>query len=473
MQADALVLSKSLALIQKTKRRVEQIDTAGFPTDSSESARTLLQRSLESLGNPIFWKVMDPESLYNTLIQLQELVQQIELSTSDRISWPLVSYCDHFWNLLFPKKDVTIFYSVFTAHNFGIHSFTHRLRLLLANVLPPSEISSITSGNEIYCLQIASLEDENLPLYANIGHEFGHALYWAKTGDVDKILASECNKVFADIITDLKASDPASVPRRTQRCGTIIFKVAVELFCDAVGALIAGPAFQLSLFEMGWGADQNTWSTLLSPKKASVKGYPSFAFRLGCLNRDQNRNFLRELQHQVDGLQNDRSLFQAMLEPLTNIPIDSASDQISVRPISDQDANVIQSTLSKYLNPLKSGLQSFIDKCWNDILGNYKAQGNFSDISGDDVFALMQRLNADILPNIVPNQTLLGRPATFPTILNASALFRMTLLSKRSVDSGSDEMYRSVQKVERLTAKALEVSYIQREYNLWDANNKI
>jgi hypothetical protein len=89
---DSLIFSKSLALIEKTRRRVRQIDSANFPTASSAEAVELLLGALDSLGNKAFWPAMSPEALYNTLISIQELVVEVEASTSDHISWPLVSY---------------------------------------------------------------------------------------------------------------------------------------------------------------------------------------------------------------------------------------------------------------------------------------------------------------------------------------------------------------------------------------------
>jgi hypothetical protein len=57
--SSALVLVKSLALIEKTKRRVAQIDGAEFPTESSELARRILEEALNTLAEKSSWAVMD------------------------------------------------------------------------------------------------------------------------------------------------------------------------------------------------------------------------------------------------------------------------------------------------------------------------------------------------------------------------------------------------------------------------------
>ncbi|MBI5386335.1 MAG: hypothetical protein HZA90_16820 [Verrucomicrobia bacterium] len=474
-QVDALVLSKSLALVEKTKRQVAQIDTAEFPTSSSLVARNLLLAALGSLGNEAHWQAMSPEALYRALIQMQRLVGEVEASTSDRISWPLVSYCDHFWRLLFPSDDTQIFYSLFEEHNYGIRSFSRRLMLLLETVLPPPEVTRILGGKEIYCLQISSLEDENLPLYANIGHEFGHALYWAKEQQIWSILAAECDAVFKAIRSSLVAQEAGSAGRRASRCAWVIMAIATELFADLVGALIAGPAFLLSLHEMGWGADQNSWSIALSPKDSNTHAYPSFAFRLSCVQGTVRLDaFDRDLRHKFDAMPNEKDLLKTIPQHLTGIPVAHQADHISARPVGDGDAKALQQAAEKALPDLKQGLRRFVDRCNKEVLTQFQNHPEFSAVSGEQVFELIRRLDADILPNIIPDGTLLGIPASFGTILNASALFRMHVLSARDGGSvGSKEIHRRVQKVEQLTAKALEVSYVQREFRSWESTRNV
>jgi len=471
---DAFVLSKSLALIEKTKRRVTQIDTAVFPTASSDIARKLLSDTLDSLGNRVFWQAMSPEALYNTLIHIQELVEKVEASTSDHISWPLVSYCDHFWNLLLPTGEVQIFYSVFAVHNYSIGSFTNALRLLLENVLPPTEIDRILGGKQLYCLQIASLEDENLPLYANLGHEFGHALYLDREPQINPIFVAECKDVFNSIGSTLTAKDPRLANRRVNRLGWIFKSIATELFCDLVGSMLAGPAFLLSLHEMGWGTDQNSWTMKLSPKDSRTQAYPSFAFRLSCVIKFmQLDTFVRALQQNLETLPDEKDALKKIPTYLTAIPEGHLADYVSIRPVSEVDAKAIQEAIEKDIPVLKQFLNKFITRCSAEILASFRSQPEFSPVSGEQVFELIRRLDAGIIPNIIPStvlkERLLGVPASFATILNASALYRMYLLLTREGALGSEEINLQTQRVERLTAKALEVSYIQHDFNSWRA----
>jgi len=57
--------------------------------------------------------------------------------------------------------------------------------------------------------------------------------------------------------------------------------------------------------------------------------------------------------------------------------------------------------------------------------------------------------------------------ATLAAPLNAAALWRMDLLINVDPLAKGADVPPDLDRVERLTAKALEVSYIQRRFNLW------
>lgn len=469
----SLIFSKSLALIEKTRRRVTQIDSANFPTSSSGEAIELLLISLESLGNKTLWPSISPEALYSTLISIQELVGEVEASTSDHISWPLVSYCDQIWKALFPKGDARIFYSLTSAHNYTISSFTHRLAGRLHHVLPKSEVEKILTKPTLYCLQLASLEDDNLPLYANIGHEFGHALWWAHEQSLLKLLNDECKVVFQKICLHLQM-ELLLAGRRIQRCSWIIKSLATELFCDLVGCHISGPAFLLSLQEMGWGTNQDIWSARLVPKDEAIVAYPSFKFRLDAAKKTADiavfgKNVRRVFQDLFADPLEDLSAY------LSGIESDHSKDRVRVlaSPDSDIDRQGIEAALTANLAELKAGLDRFLNRCKADFCPAFQNAEAFVPVSDEEVSALLQRLAHDVLPNIVPDGTLLGVPATFATILNACALYRANLLLKRDVAKGPTDVHRELQKLERLTAKAFEVSYIQKQYSTWRAAKNI
>ncbi|MCL2648438.1 MAG: hypothetical protein FWD61_15755 [Phycisphaerales bacterium] len=80
------VLSKSLAIIKKAINDLTQLDHWQFPTPASNSAKKLLIRSLEELKKPENCKIVDPAVLYNRVLELRELVEEVSMSSTDRIA---------------------------------------------------------------------------------------------------------------------------------------------------------------------------------------------------------------------------------------------------------------------------------------------------------------------------------------------------------------------------------------------------
>ena len=459
LEIDHLILSKSLALVDKTHKRVRRIDVAAFPTSASSNAKGMIERTLQMLGDPDRWSVMSAEALYRALINLQDFVDRVEASTSDRISWPFVSYCDQLWRRLFPNGTSEIFYSVFAEHNYGIHSFSYELEQLLIPLLPPDDIKQAVGEKKIFCLQIASLEDENLPLYANIGHEFGHALYWDREENIMGAFDNTVADVFSNIVKQLNNSESAL------RCLCALRSMATEIFCDMVGALISGPAFMLSLHEMGWGSVQRLWSVGLTAKNKSIRAYPSNDFRIDCVKRSLLfTNYIHEVEKHLRKEGSCPTLTQQSLD----FTIGSSMDSLRVSPASDPDAKHIETALLQALPNLRNCFSEFSKDCYSQLLSKERDASVFETISPEEVAKLLARMDADILPNIVPNGTLLGAPASFAAILNAASLFRIMALGLTRSTNGKEAVSHDIQKIERLTAKALEVSYVQKTFREWE-----
>jgi len=171
------ILAKSLSLIERTLADLDRIDHWHFPTTSSRLGVEMLRRALEQLSKPANLVPVDSPALYSRLFAVQELVEILERSSSDRISWPLVSYCDEIWRTFFGDQQPKLFYTLTREHNYSILRFTEHLRGLLDGLLPAATVDSVIRNEDLYCLELSSTEDANLPLYANIGHEFGHAIF--------------------------------------------------------------------------------------------------------------------------------------------------------------------------------------------------------------------------------------------------------------------------------------------------------
>ncbi len=460
------ILSKSFSLIEKTKEKLRQIDHSNFPTPSTQAGIDLLIDSLDLIEKSPNLVSIDPAVLYKTLFNIQNLVDILNDSSSDFISWPLVSYCDEIWHQFFGNNGPKLFYSLTTEHNYIMLRFTSKLASLLEGLMPEDDINRFISNRDIYCLQLASSEDANLPLYANIGHEFGHAVFDSRTNDIG--LELEKNFVIAlnNIYSDLNKIDPTLAKQKCIRIIHIIISFAKELFCDLVGALLMGPSFFLSLYEFSWGQSKSTWSIILSPDNRTIRAYPSYNYRLFCIAQQINLDsFCNNAVRDFNIIKSDQ--LKTLAEGLKTCPIDHAIDNIEVLPDYYKEADEIKTVMTARLNEIKGALNSFLADCAGLVRGWYTISNDLVNTS--DLAQLLLRIENRILPNIIPDNSLLGQPASFAAILNASALYRIYLLvNERSLNY--PDLSRETKIVERLTAKSLEVSFIQRKYKEWKNN---
>lgn len=449
------IRGKSLALIEKTRSRLAQIDDKKFPTAASSEAKQLVLSCLDRLASPDVLAVVSPEVLYAKLLMLQELVEQIEASVIDRISWPMVSYCDDIRNTLFAAGQASIFYSLTREHNYSLAPFAKILHSLLKDLLPAAAMSELFAGSNIFCLSLSSVEDDNLPLYANIGHEFGHALFSLYDKELAAMFALRFESVIqgarAEIVSDETFTDQ-DLPR------TLFRGLGQELFCDLVGALIMGPAFLLSAYEMSWGVESGTWNC----DSAEQSGYPSWDFRLYCI-----KNWVQVDRFVVDAAREFKELNSSRLKGLPKyleaIPTDHSKDYLRLKFSGGKDSPR-EGFLNDHLTEIKQAYRLFLEDCLNWLRDQYG--GKIRSINPRNIAELLRRLESDVLPNIIPDGSLLGRPAQFPDILNAAAMFRASLLTN-PITPTADQIRGDLKKIERLTAKALEVSYIQATYRDW------
>lgn len=461
------IFSKSLALIEKTLARVEQIDKTLFPTRTTEDVQQLLVDLLNALRDPVFLKAMEPQTLFNILTNMQKLVEDIEASTIDNISWPLVSYCDDIWNEFFGNTKFRIFYSVTRENIYGIYPFWLRLLKLLRKVLPIDKLFKIINDRFIFCCHLSSLEDTNLPLYANIAHEFGHPLYYFKQDNFHKIWKKSFDKTHHLLFQQFKRK--ATLKKIIKN---ITLKLAQELLADLFASLMMGPAFFLSLYEISWGSNKTEWKMRLSPNFEEMLAYPSFNFRLECIkDYAQLGIFEKDSKKLFEKVRSEK--LKNIESYLSKIDINNDEERIKIKSDFNNDYNKLELSLNNNLASLKEGCIEFLRECNDIIIKEYGNKLTSVDVQG--ISHLLERLDYDILPNIIPDDTLLGVPARFQTILNASSIYRLSILSygisgtKNITTDMIRDLSRDILKIERLTEKALEVSYIQQNYKRWES----
>jgi hypothetical protein len=156
---------------------------------------------------------------------------------------------------------------------------------------------------------------------------------------------------------------------------------------------------------------------------------------------------------------------QKLPESLNSIPLDHSSDTIRISPKSDEDASIFKQMLEEFIPDVKKILENFVMRS-RALMGEHYSFTNEYELKSIETKQLLKRLENNILPNIIPDESLLGKPASFSTILNASAFYRLYLLTTEDNEI-KQELSNELEKLERLTAKSFEVSFIQAGFDDW------
>ncbi len=225
-----------------------------------------------------------------------------------------------------------------------------------------------------------------------------------------------------------------------------------------------GPAFYLSLFEMSWGQkNRQRFDIVLKPDEKFISAYPSFQFRLDFIRKIVDiKGYCNELDQIF--MKQKNVFLKSLPSKLESITLEKNSDTVNVYPTADPDCNSIEIVLGAKIIEIKN--------CLVDLLEVYETLFSkwYSKFLPDDFVKqtseLLVRLENNILPNIIPDETLCGKPADFAPILNASSLYRLGLLiGDKKLET--EDLTRRKAMIERLTAKAFEVSFMQRNFNDW------
>jgi len=463
------ILGKSLLLHEKLRERVKRVNSEQFPTKASSHAQEMLAHALELLSEAPAAYAPSPSVFHRQVFALHELVHLLESSSCDLISWPVVSYCDDMWKKLFGGEKRHVFFAHTAQHNYGLFRFSRAMYRHTENVLPSSKIDWLRES-DLYCLLLASLEEDNIPLYANIAHEFGHVVYDLRMTEVHSLwmpLSRTMQKKMDSQIEERSGGDSLSVLRRKRQTRAALENLVKELTSDVAGAILLGPSFFLSLNEMAWGSDVSKWSVDLVPALQHITAYPSFEFRLECVRRVSNlTEFCKSVEPELEPLgivtlSDLGRLFSGICPP-------PKAEAVVVRPEPDDDRKVLEEVLTENLSGVREALLGFVNAVADFLRGEFQSKGVAFTPIPREVAELILRLKNHVPPNIIPDGTLLGRPADFPSILLAASLYRISLLAAWPSDqAGQRRTTDSLARIERLTAKAFEVSYVQHEYNRW------
>ncbi len=420
----------------------------------------MLIEALNQLGSKEVLASVNSEVLFERLIKYQNFVEDIEQSSTSRISWPIVRYCDTIWNKLFSNDKKVIFYTLTKEHNYLIYQFSRELRKTLTGLLTQKQIDSILGEKDIYCLRLASLEEENLTLYAIIAHEFGHVIYRDMEDTLNEIYLNIFKEITQRIDDEIIKLGKAFATRRRMRVRYILKGFIEEITSDIFATLLMGPAFYISLDEMSWSYDRNQWIVGLSYSKDRISAYPSFNFRLS------NVYIAGKIEEVMSEIFKSNENLNKVKVYFGDGDINNTFNKLEVIPNYDEDAVALENILYPLRNALEEHLIEYVSKCKDKLKEKYKEI--LINIDPRSISDLILRLKNKIIPNIVKDSEnpLLGTPADLQHIILSSALYRMQILLSGEIE----EIYNVLgdsNRIERLASKAVEVTFVQREYNDW------
>jgi hypothetical protein len=457
---DRLLLGKALSLVEKGKDRLKQIDKESFPTPASEIARFLCLESIEAILNSPNLSAMSPPSMFLYVQRLHNFIDDIENSHLDHISWPLVNHCDELWKKIFPDEGPALFYSITRSHNYLLSHFSTKLLGAMEPLLTADEKSGFRK-KEVYCLHLSSLEEDNLPFYANIAHEFGHAVIAAQHDSI-KLLWQECISPLSQRLEQKAIEGGQDV----SRLGTILWKIAQEIFADLFAAYAFGLTFYLSLFELRWQdqVSNRFWQIDWHPMEESIMVHPGVDYRLFLLQEKIQLSAWAEIAAtSISGLENKS--IASIITWMSAIKPDHSKDEFIISNPPDGRANILCEILQNNIAAIKDACHHFADQAWDRLQSSFASIR--CDMKADKLYHLLKRMENDIIPNIYPlpdQADLLGEPAELECILAAAAIYRLWLLDREDDDFTSRNRRHELSKVERMTRKAIEVVYIQRQY---------
>lgn len=458
-----VLVGKCRVLIEDTKRRLHEIDRRSLPAQSSREALGILDRTVEAIAEPENLRQVRPKRLYSALLSLQDLIRDIESSSSYHLSWPLIEFLGSTFGEMIQRGQFAAFYSTMREHNYHTFSYNERFRESFRGAIPKGTIKSILGRRELLCVELPSVEEDHPVLHANVFHEFGHVLL-AADESFAKSYASAWLANFGRLIPGIVAAIHESGVAKDDRQETLqtimnaCWGFASEGVCDSVGSSVFGPAFELACMEMNWGLSPQLWTVKPSGEGGGMHSHPSFAFR---------SRVMRRLRAYVDFRDKARPLFGRLHTPIlrkfdllmgtANTP--PGTETIAVNRYLPGDPQVSERVLNLMLRRVAGACEKTVLRFEGVV--RRRVGTILEPASAKDVYRLLVRLENDLPPNTYADTIPCGQGASFQSILAAGLYYRTAVLSEDSGDA-SRKVHDRISRADRLLSKAIELSYVQR-----------
>lgn len=447
------------------------------PRSLAETIRNLA-RFLARAATGVFAQIHDPVDLEDErlLRGIDALSQKyaahlryIQGAQADRLPWNTIPALEEFFGHFAPKKLFLFRPKWHYNYTVTIDDFRDLYRQDLQEIaefagdLSIEEVLAPLSG-PLHIIAFPALERENIVLHSLLGHELGH--HFGVQYLTPERMASFERAIFEDVqrLTEsqlvreglsekdaplLWAEDRRYLLQENLRSGRTLYRRALdELLADAVCVILFGPAALLAMLEF---ALQSDLDDLPGPQ---TNHYPPWRYRLRMalelLQDSQNRIFpVAPTFFRGEGGERRAELVNQYVAHLKATCADTSDlDTIAMAPL-------VRAVYSQIPQGYRNGLV-FLKE--NKALRS--AQQLFrSKAFEQTVSALIERLDHQLPPNALHEESLEREPASIVAILNAASLFRLSLPT-----GDSERALQERTRADRLTLKAIEYSHLAANF---------
>jgi hypothetical protein len=341
-------------------------------------------------------------------------------------------------------------------YNYGVVEIIEQVLKQVEFLLPSEVLASVFKDLPkcIYVFSFPSLEQKNVLLHVNFGHEIGHPF-------AEKYLSQEKQdyliKIQEKVNSYIKSTEPPELPlfSSTVRADELAKRVAdvrkralEEIICDFISVQLFGPAAVFALDEMA------TFSESLDTVSRRTL-HPPWRMRLRLVLEELNWSEWETCLSDVSSKFSwGKSIELSVKEKIQSL-------QELVRVTADQKH--IESDIS--LAFAYSSVQEALPEVKTFIRNELKA--HLFVIDQDlcmNIFKSVERLYNKVPPNEINiNSSERMETTGLRAILNAGWLYKLTRLNSM-FGTSAEEFFRDLDVLNRLILKAAEMIDLQREY---------
>jgi hypothetical protein len=470
------LITTAIEKVHSLQGRIDHLHLLHFPSGNPALLITLFSRIAQSLfrrleeyrqesleaiknHNAVKLKSLDREVRLSVLLvkKVASQLRYVEGARVERTPWSFIIPLEKLAQELLP--DTRLITRPQWHYNYGVVEIIEQFRKATENLLSGEEKTNIFKDLPmcLYVFSFPSLEQKNVLLHVNFGHEIGHPF-------AEKYLAQEkpdyLIKIQEKVNEYVRVTEPPDPPlfRTTvrsdelaKRSADIRKRALEEIICDFISVQLFGPAAVFALDEMA------TFSESLDTVSRKT-WHPPWRMRLRLVLEELNWSdweiCLSEISSAFPWGKNLELSVNEKIRSLQNVVADT-TDQKHIE--DDKSLAFAYDSVGEALPEVKKAIREIL-------------KPRLFAVNKDlclDIFKSIERLYNKIPPNEIdtdePHQV---KTTGIRNILNAGWFYKLTYLNSM-FGSSSESFFSDLDILNRLILKAAEMIDLQREYQLY------